>query len=396
MDANNIHVRGERDGDKRRRRWKKRKELNCYYCGERGHFARNCPEIRCWECGKKGHKKKTCFIKFFRMFANWNKRMNDYSARWKEYIQKMIIKNENKNEKMNSEGKNIEEIKKDENVDFKDKNENESNEKDIKLKEKNEKDVGKDKNKSNNNKITDIKKIEENEMKFEKDKINALINKDRYFGEININNKINNNLKSNILKIKNNKKNNENNGSKNNKIIRNKIKSLKRSIDQWIYEFDKDKIIDVKFYFKKNNILNINEFYDINIDEKVYYLKEINLLLIDPYANVFEFDEKIFFDKETDIEIDNYSKYKEFIIDLRKLLLKLKDKDEINIILHIIDTKLNLYIAQKYKNINSKLKEKDKWIYYDEYGWGNLVPKNEKEFNKEEFINEFTYAYEDI
>ena len=395
MDANNIHVRGERDDDKRRS-WKKRKELNCYYCGERGHFARNCPEIRCWECGKKGHEKKTCFIKFFRMFANWNKRMNDYSARWKEYIQKMIIKNENKNEKMNSEGKNIEEIKKDENVDFKDKNENESNEKDIKLKEKNEKDVEKDKNKSNNNKITDIKKIEENEMKFEKDKINALINKDRYLGEININNKINNNLKSNILKIKNNKKNNENNGSKNNKIIRNKIKSLKRSIDQWIYEFDKDKIIDVKFYFKKNNILNINEFYDINIDEKVYYLKEINLLLIDPYANVFEFDEKIFFDKETDIEIDNYSKYKEFIIDLRKLLLKLKDKDEINIILHIIDTKSNLYIAQKYKNINSKLKEKDKWIYYDEYGWGNLVPKNEKEFNKEEFINEFTYAYEDI
>ena len=395
MDANNIHVRGERDGDKRRS-WKKRKELNCYYCGERGHFARNCPEIRCWECGKKGHEKKTCFIKFFRMFANWNKRMNDYSARWKEYIQKMIIKNENKNEKMNSEGKNIEEIKKDENVDFKDKNENESNEKDIKLKEKNEKDVEKDKNKSNNNKITDIKKIEENEIKFEKDKINALINKDRYLGEININNKINNNLKSNILKIKNNKKNNENNGSKNNKIIRNKIKSLKRSIDQWIYEFDKDKIIDVKFYFKKNNILNINEFYDINIDEKVYYLKEINLLLIDPYANVFEFDEKIFFDKETDIEIDNYSKYKEFIIDLRKLLLKLKDKDEINIILHIIDTKSNLYIAQKYKNINSKLKEKDKWIYYDEYGWGNLVPKNEKEFNKEEFINEFTYAYEDI
>ena len=395
MDANNIHVRGERDGDKRRS-WKKRKELNCYYCGERGHFARNCPEIRCWECGKKGHKKKTCFIKFFRMFANWNKRMNDYSARWKEYIQKMIIKNENKNEKMNSEGKNIEEIKKDENVDFKDKNENESNEKDIKLKEKNEKDVEKDKNKSNNNKKTDIKKIEENEMKFEKDKINALINKDRYLGEININNKINNNLKPNILKIKNDKKNNENNGSKNNKIIRNKIKSLKRSIDQWIYEFDKDKIIDVKFYFKKNHILNINEFYDINIDEKVYYLKEINLLLIDPYANVFEFDEKIFFDKETDIEIDNYSKYKEFIIDLRKLLLKLKDKDEINIILHIIDTKLNLYIAQKYKNINSKLKEKDKWIYYDEYGWGNLVPKNEKEFNKEEFINEITYAYEDI
>ena len=45
--------------------------------------------------------------------------------------------------------------------------------------------------------------------------------------------------------------------------------------------------------------------------------------------------------------------------------------------------------------INSKLKEKDKWLYYDDdSGWGNLVPR--KEFNKEEFINEFTYAYEDI
>ena len=38
---------------------------------------------------------------------------------------------------------------------------------------------------------------------------------------------------------------------------------------------------------------------------------------------------------------------KEFIIDLRNLLLKLKDKDEINIILHIIYTKSNIYIAQK-------------------------------------------------
>ena len=57
MDANNIYVRGERDDDKRSNR-KKRKELNCRYCGKRGRFARNCPGVRCWECGKKGHGKK--------------------------------------------------------------------------------------------------------------------------------------------------------------------------------------------------------------------------------------------------------------------------------------------------------------------------------------------------
>ena len=55
-----------------------------------------------------------------------------------------------------------------------------------------------------------------------------------------------------------------------------------------------------------------------------------------------------------------------------------------------------IYITQKYKKLDSKLKEKDKWLYYDDYGWVILYPKNEKEFNKEEFINEFTYAYEDI
>ena len=59
-----------------------------------------------------------------------------------------------------------------------------------------------------------------------------------------------------------------------------------------------------------------------------------------------------------------------------------------------MDTKSNLYITPKYKKINSKLKEKDKWIYYDEYGWANFQPR--QEFNKEKFIAEFNYTYEDI
>ena len=147
-------------------------------------------------------------------------------------------------------------------------------------------------------------------------------------------------------------------------------------------------------FINKNNILNINELYDINIDEKVYCLKEINPHLIDPYATVNDFEEEIFFDKKTNIEISSCYKYKEFIINLRNLLLKLKDKDEINIILHIIDTESNLYITQKYKKLDSKLKEKDKWIYYDEYGWANFQPR--QEFNKEKFIVEFNYTYEDI
>ncbi len=76
MDAKNIHVRGERRSGAQ---WKKRKEMWCNYCAKRGHFARNCPDITCWECGKKGHEKKSCFIKFFRIFALWNKRINQWS-----------------------------------------------------------------------------------------------------------------------------------------------------------------------------------------------------------------------------------------------------------------------------------------------------------------------------
>ena len=31
-----------------------------------------------------------------------------------------------------------------------------------------------------------------------------------------------------------------------------------------------------------------------------------------------------------------------------------------------------ILLKKSKKKLNRKLKEKDKWIYYDEYGWGNF------------------------
>ena len=95
MDEKKIHVRGERIiGVKR----KKRKEMCCNYCAQRGHFARNCPDITCWECGKKGHEKKSCFVKFFRLFSIWNKRMNLWSMMWMKNWQNILDKRKIENE----------------------------------------------------------------------------------------------------------------------------------------------------------------------------------------------------------------------------------------------------------------------------------------------------------
>ena len=73
-------------------------------------------------------------------------------------------------------------------------------------------------------------------------------------------------------------------------------------------------IEDVKFYYKKNNILNINDLYDINIDEKVYCLKEINPHLLDPFGTICDFDEETFFDKKTDIEIEYVMNINNFLL----------------------------------------------------------------------------------
>ena len=63
-----------------------------------------------------------------------------------------------------------------------------------------------------------------------------------------------------------------------------------------------------------NTVLNINELYDIKINEKVYCLKDINPHLLDPFRIVCDFDEETFFDKKTDIEIEYVMNIKNFLL----------------------------------------------------------------------------------
>src|SRR6266487_2490255 len=40
-----------------------RREIACYRCGEKGHYASNCEregEVKCYKCGKNGHMVKAC------------------------------------------------------------------------------------------------------------------------------------------------------------------------------------------------------------------------------------------------------------------------------------------------------------------------------------------------
>ena len=49
---------------------------------------------------------------------------------------------------------------------------------------------------------------------------------------------------------------------------------------------------------------------------------------------------------------------------------------KININLYIIDTKINLYLVQKYyHNKNSKLEEKEERIYFDNDTWCCIISK---------------------
>ena len=349
MDTKTIHVRGERSTGAK---WKKRKEMCCNFCAQRGHFARNCPDITCWECGKKGHEKKSCFVKFFRLFTIWNKRMNWWSMmwmkNWKNVLEKKKVKNESEKEvKKEGIGKinEINEIKKEK---------IEINNKDvhvIKKKEIKNEDI-------KNNAV----KVGKNKIENEKKDFN-LINNNCHQKELikiddsNINQK-NINLNNNKI-INNNKKNK--NESKANIIkyekMRSKVKSLKKSISS-IQQY-----ITIKFFYKEDNVLNINGLYDVNVNnwDDMFILREIDLL---QFFELEELNYKLIF--ERDIEINaSASDYKKCITEIINKLLKLKREDKINIRLHIIDFQINAYISCIYKSPDYISKEKHKWLWYD-------------------------------
>ena len=401
MDAFYIHERCERD-TVRRRRWKKRKELDCYYCGERGHFARNCPEIRCWECGKKGHEKKSCFIKFFRMFANWNKRMNDYSVRWKEYIQKMMINDQIKKEKILSEGNKKEEIKKEINEKAKEEINPIEN---LELEKKKKEDIineGKDKNDDKKDKNDKSKNNKDNKMIIEKSEFELKkfkFKNSEYFNDknnLNINqNIININNKNNEIKVeiknKNNKKNEDESriNKENNKIIRNRIKMIKRS---------KKKLgnnVNIKFNYKKNNILNINNLFDVYNDDCVHVLN-INYRQLWEYFNLSEFYAEGFFNVKNIDTKANAGEYKKFILEIQNKLEELSKSGDISYELHLIDFNTNLYISRFYKSENEE-DILDKWLCYiprtiDKFnnGWSMMNIKEEMNLDFDTLIYEIT------
>jgi hypothetical protein len=336
------------------------------------------------------------------MFANWNKRMNEYSARWKEYIQKMMINDQIKKEKILSEGNKKEEIKKEINEKAKEEiNPIENLELEKKKKEdiinerKDKNDDKKDKNdKSKTNKDNEMI-IEKSEFEFKKFKFKNL----EYFNDknnLNVNqNIINIKNKNNEIKVeiknKNNKKNEDESriNKENNKIIRNRIKMIKRS---------KKKLgnnINIKFNYKKNNILNINNLFDVYNDDCLYVLN-INYRQLWKYFNLSEFYEEGFFRvKNIDIKA-NPEEYKKFILEIQNKLEELSKSGDITYKLHLIDLNTNLYISHFYESENEK-EILYKWLCYiprtiDEInnGWSMMRINEEMDLDFETLISEIT------
>ena len=113
----------------------------------------------------------------------------------------------------------------------------------------------------------------------------------------------------------------------------------------------------------KEIFLNINNLYDINLNEwdNVFLLTEIELL---EFFNYEELNYKIIFEKEVEINRST-SDYEKCITEIINKLLELKSKDELNIRLYIIDKKIKTFISCGYNSPDCVSEEKEKWLWYD-------------------------------
>jgi len=232
-------------------------------------------------------------------------------------------------------------------------------------------------------------------IKVEKDKIVnekkdiEMINKISHQKELikiddsNINQKIIN--LNNNKKINNNKINDEkiiSNINKNNfETMRTKVKMINRS--------KKKSGVDLEFFFKykKNNVLNINDTYNIEVNDNVFVLKDVEF---DSYFNFEEVKYELIFEKEGNLYAWS-REYKKILSNIRHQLLRLNLMGEINVKLHIIDEEVGLYLSHIYYNPSCKLKIKDKWIWWDGYHW-YYITKIE-EISDEQLIREIAFVY---
>jgi hypothetical protein len=140
--------------------------------------------------------------------------------------------------------------------------------------------------------------------------------------------------------------------------------------------------INIKFNYKKNNILNINNLFDVYNDDCVHVLN-INYRQLWEYFNLSEFYTEGFFNvKNIDIKA-NAGEYNKFILEIQNKLEELSKSGDISYELHLIDFNTNLYISHYYKSENEE-DILDKWLCYiprtiDKFnsGWSMMNIKEE-------------------